>query len=149
PVSVPDPFSAPPTGIPLRFPDWFVHWLPQPTSPDAGPRASPRRRRRRLPLVTGCLLVRPLEEPDDGAAAPHAQEVHHDEKDCQGSGDPMVEKKDRFYFAVWGDKNDKHRHDDQEEDQVNPSHGAPPTRETGGKERTPGTRTRSGPLESV
>jgi hypothetical protein len=47
--------------------------------------------------------------------------------------------------VVLGDKNDDHRHEDQKEEQVNSSHGAPPARETGVRERTPGTQTMSGP----
>src|SRR5262249_59782493 len=131
------PGRRPPAGrtvtarIPLRFPARLAHRLPQPTSPDDGPPASPRLRRPLLVLALGCVLVRPLDEADDGPAAPHAQEVHRDEKQGQGCGDPLVEKRDRLVFVVLGDKNDDHRHDDQEEDQVNPSHGTPPARETG------------------
>ena len=42
-------------------------------------RALPRLRRLLL-LVVGCLLVRPLDEADNGPAGPHTQEVHRDEK---------------------------------------------------------------------
>jgi hypothetical protein len=58
------------------------------------------------------VLVRPLEEADDGPAAPHAQEVHRDEKDGKGCGDFLFEKRHRLAFVVLGDKNDDHRHDD-------------------------------------
>src|SRR5262249_37392843 len=124
-----------------------MRWPPQPASSDDTTRASPRLRPPPLFLAARCVLVRPLEEADDGPAGPHAQEVDRDEIDGQGCGDPLVEKRDRLVFAVLGDKNDDDRHDHDEEDQVSPSHGAPPARDTGVKEGTPGTRTLSGPLE--
>ena len=127
-----------PTGTPLRFPDRFVNRLPQPTSPDDARRPSPRLRHSLLFLALGCVLVRPLEEADDGPAAPHAEEVHRDEKQGQGCGDPLFEKRNRLVFVVLEEKNDDHRHDDQEEDQVNPPHGTPPARETGVKKGRPG-----------
>src|SRR6516225_503010 len=71
-----------------------------------GPSASPRLLRPLLLLATPCVMVRPLDEADDGPAAPHAQEVHRDEKGGQGCGEPLAEKHDRLAFVVLGDEND-------------------------------------------
>ena len=95
------------------------------------PRVSPPLRRLFQFLVLGCVSVRPLHEADDGPAAPRAQQVRSDEKDGQGRSELLVEQHHRFVFAVFEDKNDDHRHNSQEEDQVNPPQGAPPLRETG------------------
>src|SRR5262245_3291215 len=98
-----------------------------------------------LLLVFGRAAVRPLDEADDGPAGPHAQEVHRDEEPGEGCGETSAEQVDRRVRVIFDNERDENRDDDQEKGQVNPSHSVPPARETGVEERTPGTRTLSGP----